>query len=87
MLNTVEVRVLMSDCNLQFHMHVVSSNQKPFYRWTLIPPWISNYTYYKEWNEITYPFQNFNGTATEACKLGSNVILYFYPASDYIAML
>ena len=35
----------------------------PFY-WqglTLIPAWISNYMPGKVWDEITYPFQNFNG--------------------------
>ena len=28
---------------------------------TLIPAWISNYVPSKVWNEITYPFLNFNG--------------------------
>ena len=28
---------------------------------TLIPAWINNYTYYKVWDEISYPFPNFNG--------------------------
>ena len=27
---------------------------------TLIPAWISNHIYYKVWDEITYPFVNFN---------------------------
>ena len=27
---------------------------------TLIPAWISNYIHYKLWDEITYPFLNFN---------------------------
>ena len=27
----------------------------------LIPAWISNYIRYKAWDEITYPFPNFNG--------------------------
>ena len=35
----------------------------PFYQHglTLIPAWISNYTHYDAWDEITYPFLNFNG--------------------------
>ena len=30
---------------------------------TLIPAWISNYTHYNVWDEITYPFLNFNGAS------------------------
>ena len=39
----------------------------PFYLHglTLIPAWISNYDHYKVWDEITYPFLNFNGAAVE----------------------
>ena len=39
----------------------------PFYKHglTLIPAWISNYIHYKEWDEITYPFLNFNGCTVE----------------------
>ena len=39
----------------------------PFYQHglTLIPAWISNYTHYKAWDEITYPFLNFNGATVE----------------------
>ena len=39
----------------------------PFYQHglTLIPAWISNYIHYKEWDEITYPFLNFNGATIE----------------------
>ena len=32
---------------------------------TLIPAWISNYTHYNVWDEITYPFLNFNGATAE----------------------
>ena len=32
---------------------------------TLIPAWISNYIHYKVWDEITYPFLNFNGCTIE----------------------
>ena len=39
----------------------------PFYLHglTLIPVWISNHTHYKVWDEITYPFINFNGATVE----------------------
>ena len=30
-----------------------------------IPTWISNYIHYKVWDEITYPFLNFNGGTVE----------------------
>ena len=32
---------------------------------TIIPAWISNHTPNKVWDEITYPFQNFNGCTVE----------------------
>ena len=34
----------------------------PFYQHglTLIPAWISNYIHYNVWDEVTYPFLNFN---------------------------
>ena len=31
----------------------------------LLLTWISNYIYYKAWDEITYPFPNFNSTTVE----------------------
>ena len=39
----------------------------PFYKHglTLIPAWISNYIHYNVWDEITYPFLNFNGATVE----------------------
>ena len=39
----------------------------PFYKHglTLIPAWISNHIHFKMWNEITYPFLNFNGATVE----------------------
>ena len=39
----------------------------PFY-WhelALIPAWVSKYTHYKVWDEITYSFPNFNGFTVE----------------------
>ena len=32
---------------------------------TLIPAWISNHIYFELWDEITYPFLNFNGCTVE----------------------
>ena len=32
---------------------------------TLIPAWISNHKHIKAWDEITYPFPNFNGCTVE----------------------
>ena len=33
--------------------------------WNEIPAWINNYIHYKVWDEITYPFPNFNSIAVE----------------------
>ena len=43
------------------------NNSSPFYWYglTLIPAWISNHTPGKVWDEITYPFLNFNGATVE----------------------
>ena len=51
----------------------------PFY-WhglTLITVWISNYIRYQVWDEITYPFQNFNGGTVEVWELIINFNPYF----------
>ena len=39
----------------------------PFYEHglNLILAWISNYTHYRVWDEITYPFLNFNGATVD----------------------
>ena len=55
---------------------------------TLIPAWISNHIHYKEWDEITYPFLNFNGVTVEVWEWISNSIPHFtgqvitYPCWD-----
>ena len=52
---------------------------------TLLPAWISNYIHYKVWDEITYPFPNFN---VEVWEWISNFIPHFighvitYPCWD-----
>ena len=51
----------------------------PFY-WhflTLIPAWISNYMPCKVWDEITYPFRNFNGCTVEVSEWMNNFIPHF----------
>ena len=37
------------------------------YNWSLrhMPPWIGNHMPSKVWDEITYPYLNFNGTTVE----------------------
>ena len=51
----------------------------PFYQHglTLIPTWISNYTHREVWNDIAYPFPNFNGYTVEVWKWISNFIPHF----------
>ena len=44
---------------------------------TLIPAWISNSIHYKMWNEITFPFPNFNGATIEVWEWVSNFIPHF----------
>ena len=52
------------------------------------PAWISNPMPSKMWDEITYPFPNFNGATVEVCGWLSNVIPHFiadviiYPCWD-----
>ena len=41
---------------------------------TLIQTWISNYNHYKLWDEISYPFPNFNGVTVEVWEWISNFI-------------
>ena len=51
----------------------------PFYYYglTLIPAWISNHMHNKVWDEITYPFPNFNGGTIEVWVWISNFIPHF----------
>ena len=41
---------------------------------TLIPAWISNYSHYNVWDEIIYPFPNFNGCTVDVWEWISNFI-------------
>ena len=44
----------------------------PFSLWCeatiLIQAWMNNYIHYKVWDEIIYPFPNFNGATVEVCE-------------------
>ena len=59
-------------------------------KWSLIPAWISNHIYYYDemldtayhihhnmWDEITYPFPNFNGYAVEVWEWIGNFTQHF----------
>ena len=61
----------------------------PFYYHclTLISAWISDYIHYNVWDEITYPFLNFNCATVDVYKWISSCILHFTGACDYLSML
>ena len=44
---------------------------------TLIPAWISNYTHYNVWDEMTYPFLNFKDATVEVSEWINNFISHF----------
>ena len=54
-----------------------------------IPAWISNHMPNNVWDEIIYPFPNFNGATIEVWEWTSNFISHFimgvitYPCWDY----
>ena len=72
-----------------FSNHAGEDTCGPFYyHWlTLISAWISNYTHYNVWDEITYPFLNFNGAIVEVQEWISTFIPHFSGACDYLSML
>ena len=47
-------------------------------RINLTPAWISNYIHYNVWDEIAYPFPNFNDYAVEVYKWVSIFILHYW---------
>ena len=50
-----------------------------FFYWhclTLIPAWISNHMPCKAWDEITYPFPNFNSFIPRECNLLGSKLIY-----------
>ena len=48
-----------------------------FTSFTLIPAWIINYIHYKVWDDITFPFPNFNGASVEVWEWMNNIIPHF----------
>ena len=48
-----------------FRMCAVSWAPFYYHGLTLILAWISDYIHYEMWDEITYPFLNFNGATVE----------------------
>ena len=54
------------------------------------PSMESNCIHYKVWDEITYPFLNFNGAAVGmSCSLGMDKLFHptLYRACDYLSKL
>ena len=57
---------------LNFVLEIKASGDVPYIRdpfylqeLTIIPAWISNYIHFKVWDEIAYPFLNFNAATVE----------------------
>ena len=48
---------------------------------------MSDYIHFKVWDEITFPFPNFNGCAVEVWEWISNITRPLYRACDYLSML
>ena len=53
-------------------MNQMKANQ--IYLQALIPAWISNHTHYEMWDEISYPFLNYNCCIVEVWEWMSNFI-------------
>ena len=54
----------------------VQDSRGPFYKHVLIliAAWIGNYTHYKVWDEITYPFPDINDATAEVWEwIGSSI--------------
>ena len=56
---------------------VFMKNDGPLLWLTLIPAWISNPMPINVWDEITYPFPNFNGCTVKVWEWISNFIIHF----------
>ena len=57
-------------------LYIATNHMVPFYQhWlTSTSAWISSYIHYTVWDEITYPFPNFNGWAVGVWEWISNFI-------------
>ena len=58
---------LWCNCSNNMAYLIQWGSSGPYYKHglTLIPAWICNHIHYKVWDEITYPFLNFNGVTVE----------------------
>ena len=61
-MRTAKIDSLVSNNTVQRDKRLIYWASFYYYGLTLIPAWISNYVHFKMWDEITYPFLNFNGT-------------------------
>ena len=60
-------------------IHICSLDESSF----LIPAWISNQMYGKVWDEIMYPFHNFNGTTVEIWEWISGFIPHLIKVNSW----
>ena len=82
--------LLNASCYIWYKPFVIKYICGLFYQHglTLIPAWISNHMPSKAWDEITYPFLNFNYCTVDVCEWISNFIPQFimhvitYPCWD-----
>ena len=75
----------LNQCWPRFQCHLASLGPNE-----LIPAWINNYIYYKMWDEIIYPFPNFNSWTVEVWEWISDIIPHFIGhmiSTDYLSML
>ena len=56
------------DCKTLYEVLRLGASEIAVRRWILILAWLSDYKYYKVWDEIICPFPNINGAAVEVCK-------------------
>ena len=58
-----------------------------YYRLTLIPASISNYSHDQLWDKITYPFPNFNGATVEVWEWISNSTHFLLGMQDLSSLM
>ena len=61
---TTEIDVIYEQDFVRLESKIRFGGQGPLFL-ILIPAWISNHIHYKMWDEITYPFLNFNSATVE----------------------
>ena len=69
MSNVVKFVEAATEVQIQYIYNVFLSGyglpSRDLFYLSLIPAWINNHIRYEVWDEITYPFQNFNGATVE----------------------